>query len=239
MRGLATSSRSNSRRARALPRRWHGLRSLQARSSTNWSGRPGPEAPPDLALIAYSSLHQAVAWRGRPAALPSDRMDGPGLGVRRARARWACAWCTSSPWRLHEATGVRVGVVAAELNLSPPAGMQGNVTDGFVFDRGRFPVTLRPHIAGAPRARRCAVLHHRGPVGRAVAGRGRSIRSTIESARADLAAPRDGRGGARPRARVLVAVVPLRRAVARRVGPRLCVDGHVRSSSWPGGCSCG
>ena len=37
----------------------------------------GPDGPPDLALIAYSAAWEAVAWHGRPAALPRERMDGP------------------------------------------------------------------------------------------------------------------------------------------------------------------
>ena len=175
---------------------------------------PGPDSPPELALIAYSSSRQAVAWRGRPAALPADRMDGPAamfvapgpLGLRLVHVE---------PVLALDSSHARVGVVAAELNLSPPAGMQGSAEEGFVFNRARIPVVLRPHIAGAPPPSGVVSFTVPSPTG------GPLLDAvvdplTIESARATWRRHVRGVAFLAIVAAMLVALVPLRARVRQR-----------------------
>src|SRR5262249_37938686 len=94
----------------------------------------------ELAVTAYGSGSRPLAWAGRPSELPRDRLDGDeawfiaqgALGLRLVYVK-----------PVNDADGRRVGTVAAEQSIRPPARSGAVVrTDQFSYPGELAPVTL-------------------------------------------------------------------------------------------------
>src|SRR5712691_8111237 len=94
----------------------------------------------ELAVTAYATAGRPLAWAGRPSELPRDRLDGDeawfiaqgALGLRLVYAM-----------PVNDASGVRVGTIAAEQSIRPP-NPSGAATraDQFQFPGEIVPVSL-------------------------------------------------------------------------------------------------
>ncbi len=94
----------------------------------------------ELAVTAYATAGRPLAWAGRPSELPRDRLDGDeawfiaqgALGLRLVYAM-----------PVNDASGMRVGTIAAEQSIRPPnrSGAAAG-TDQFQFPGQLTPVSL-------------------------------------------------------------------------------------------------
>jgi len=93
----------------------------------------------ELALTVYAAGGRPEAWTGRPSDLPADRLDGDeawfitqgALGLRLAYVV-----------PVTDASGTRIGTIAAEQSIRPPVGAEERGADLFEFPGQLAPVAL-------------------------------------------------------------------------------------------------
>jgi signal transduction histidine kinase len=111
--------------------------------------------------------------------------------------------------------GQRVGLVAAELSLSPVAGARGTLQEGFVFDWARVPVAVRPHAEGAPPPTGALAFTVDGPSGDPLLDAVLDP-DAVDAARANWRRHVHGVAALAGVLALLAAAIPLRRALAMR-----------------------
>src|SRR5471032_1168769 len=94
----------------------------------------------ELAVTAYATAGRPVAWAGRPSELPKDRLDGDEAWFI---AQGALGLRLVYVMPVNDASGMRVGTIAAEQSIRPPdaSGAAARV-DQFQFPGQLTPVSL-------------------------------------------------------------------------------------------------
>jgi signal transduction histidine kinase len=111
-----------------------------------------------VAVTVYGVSGQPLAWSGRPASIPSERLSGPDavflaplspLGLRLVRVKPIVAPSDSER---------RIATLVAEAPLGASSDRDIPATDGFLLDTAIVPVLLRPRFEGAPDSRESGIV---------------------------------------------------------------------------------
>ena len=174
----------------------------------------GPDSPPDLGLIAYAAPRTAVAWRGRPSAIPVDRLEGPAT-LFVAPAPLGLRLVNVEPVVAPDGSGQRVGVIVGEIALSPSDSVSSIQRDGFLFESSRVPVLVRPHITGASPPTGTLSFSVASPLGDSLVDAFVDP-DTIDAARARWRRQVQGAAVLCLALTILVAITPVRRSLQHR-----------------------
>lgn len=135
-----------------------GLHALFVRTADAGAGA----ALAGVAITVYGVDAQPIAWSGRPASIPGERLSGPDavflaplspLGLRLVRVKPIVA--PSEPER-------RVATIVAEAPLGASSGRDRESADGFLLETSIVPVLLRPRFEGAPDSRDAGIVVRSG-----------------------------------------------------------------------------
>ena len=99
----------------------------------------------EFAVTAYAADGRPLAWGGRPSDLPDDRLQGDEAWFF-ARGALGLRLVYVAPVA---ANGRRVGTIAAERSLAPPATSRATDVDAFTFDSRIAPVSIELSFEGA------------------------------------------------------------------------------------------